>query len=128
MVDLHIGDIIRFNRTFTQEDVAMFTILSKDEGKHHTTPDELGRSIVQGLLTATLPTKVGGDYNVLARTMKFEFYRPVFTGDTISCEVTIEELEEKKNHRFLIMATFSCFNQQEKEVLSGYFAGVILTD
>lgn len=126
-MDLQIGDIIRFERTFTKEDVAVFTTVSKDEGEHHTEPDELGRLVVQGLLTATLPTKVGGDYNVLARTMKFEFFRPVFTGDTISCEVTIEELEKKKNNRFSIMATFTCMNQHEKEVLSGYFAGVILT-
>ena len=126
-MELQIGDIIRFERTFTEGDVEIFTKVSKDEGDHHTNPDELGRLVVQGLLTATLPTKIGGDYNVLARTMKFEFYRPVFTGDTISCEVTIEELEEKRNNRFSIMAVFSCQNQLEKEVLSGYFSGVILT-
>lgn len=55
---------------------------SGDDGIHHLTPDEQGRLVVQGLLTATLPTKVGGDNNVLARTMNFEFTRPVFTGDT----------------------------------------------
>ena len=93
----------------------MFTTVSKDEGKHHTTPDELGRLVVQGLLIATLPTKVGGDYNVLARTMKFEFFRPIFTGDTISCTVTIKEVEEKKNNRFSIIATFTCRNKHEKK-------------
>lgn len=51
--------------------------------------------MVQGLLTATLPTKIGGDANVLARTMNFEFLKPVFTGDTILCEVTIDRYEEK---------------------------------
>lgn len=94
-MNLKVGDIIQFERTFTKEDVERFTKLSMDEGDHHTNPDELGRLVVQGLLTATLPTKVGGDYNVLARTMNFEFFRPVFTGDTISCEVKIERLEKK---------------------------------
>ena len=65
------------------------------KGSHHVTPDEQGRLVIQGLLTATLPTKIGGDNNVLARTMNFEFLRPVFTGDTIICEVTIEKFERQ---------------------------------
>lgn len=87
------GDIITFERTFTIRDVELFTEISGDEGIHHITPDEQGRLVVQGLLTATLPTKVGGDHNVLARTMNFEFLRPVFSGDTIICEVKIEKYE-----------------------------------
>jgi 3-hydroxybutyryl-CoA dehydratase len=77
---LKVGEIITFERTFTVRDVELFTEISGDEGIHHVTPDEQGRLVIQGLLTATLPTKVGGDYNVLARTMNFEFIRPVFTG------------------------------------------------
>ncbi|MCM3240789.1 enoyl-CoA hydratase [Heyndrickxia oleronia] len=126
-MNLNVGDIIRFERTFTKEDVKMFTKVSMDEGDHHTNPDELGSFVVQGLLTATLPTKVGGDYNVLARTMNFEFLRPVFTGDTISCEVMIEKLERKDNNKISILVTFLCKNQNEKQVLCGNFAGVILT-
>jgi len=127
-LDLKVGDVIRFERIFTKEDVDMFTKVSWDEGEHHENPDEMGRLVVQGLLTATLPTKVGGDYNVLARTMKFEFLRPVFTGDTINCEVTIEKLEKKDDQRVSILANFECMNQKEKQVLNGYFAGVILTE
>lgn len=85
-LSLKVGDVITFERTFTIEDVELFTKFSGDEGIHHLTPDEKGRHVVQGLLTATLPTKVGGDHNVMARTMYFEFLRPVFTGDTIICE------------------------------------------
>jgi 3-hydroxybutyryl-CoA dehydratase len=127
-VSLKAGEVIYFERTFTKEDVDMFTRLSKDEGVHHTHPGELGRLVVQGLLTATLPTKIGGDYNVLARTMNFEFFRPVFTGDTISCEVTIDSMKEKDRNRKSIIATFSCTNQNGKEVLSGSFSGVIVGD
>ncbi|MFC4799647.1 enoyl-CoA hydratase [Neobacillus sp. GCM10023253] len=121
-----VGDVIKFERTFKQEDVEMFTKVSMDEGNHHITPDEQGRLVVQGMLTATLPTKVGGDYNVLARTMNFEFLRPVFTGDSIICEVTIEQFEKQENNRTAIMATFLCTIQNEKQVLKGNFAGVIL--
>ncbi|CRK84853.1 FAS1-like dehydratase domain-containing protein [Neobacillus massiliamazoniensis] len=123
---LKVGDIIRFERTFNKEDVEMFTEVSLDEGNHHINPDEQGRLVIQGLLTATLPTKVGGDYNVLARTMNFEFLRPVFTGDTIICEVKIEKFEKQDNNRTSILASFLCTNQNEKQVLRGNFAGVIL--
>ncbi|WP_416825492.1 hotdog domain-containing protein [Ectobacillus polymachus] len=123
---LKIGDIISFERTFSVKDVELFTEISGDEGIHHITPDEQGRLVIQGLLTATLPTKVGGTYSVLARSMNFEFLRPVFTGDTIVCEVTIEKFEKQDNNRTAIMASFLCTNQNEKQVLRGNFAGVIL--
>ena len=120
-----VGDIITFERNFTIEDVELFTKVSRDEGSHHVTPDEQGRLVIQGLLTATLPTKIGGDNNVLARTMNFEFLRPVFTGDTIICAVTIEQFE-KQDNRTRITASFVCENQHGKEVLRGDFSGVIL--
>ncbi len=125
-MNLKVGDRFIFERTFTVRDVELFTEVSRDEGIHHVTPDEQGRLVIQGLLTATLPTKIGGDHNVLARTMNFEFLRPVFTGDTIICEVEIKKLEKLENNRMVILAVFSCQNQHEKEVLTGNFSGVIL--
>lgn len=126
-MSLKEGDIITFKRTFTVKDVELFSEISGDKGVHHTTPDELGRLVVQGLLTATLPTKIGGDHNVLARTMNFEFIRPVFTGDTITCEVKIEKCEKQENNRrTAIMGSFLCKNQHNKEVLRGDFSGFIL--
>lgn len=124
---MKIGDIITFERTFTAKDVELFTEVSCDEGVHHITPDDQGRLVIQGLLTATLPTKIGGDANVLARTMNFEFIRPVFTGDTIKCEVEIQSYEwEESKKRTSIGTTFTCKNHGGKEVLKGSFAGVIL--
>jgi len=124
-LSLQVGDIITFERTFTVEDVELFTKVSGDAGAHHITPDEQGRLVIQGLLTATLPTKIGGDHNVLARTVNFEFLRPVYSGDTITCEVTIEKFEKQEN-RISIMSSFLCTNQKNKQVLRGNFAGVIL--
>ena len=46
---LQVGEKITFERTFTREDVVLFTEVSKDEQ---------GRFAVQGLLTSTLPTKL----------------------------------------------------------------------
>ncbi|WP_374963113.1 enoyl-CoA hydratase [Lysinibacillus sp. RS5] len=123
---LQVGERITFERKFTTEDVELFTRVSKDEGTHHITPDKQGRFVIHGLLTATLPTKVGGDYNVLARRMDYEFLRPVFSDDTIRCEVIIEQYEPDGKNRTAITATFMCTNQLEKEVLKGSFSGIIL--
>jgi len=54
--------------------------------------------MVHGLLTATIPTKIGGDMNFIAREMKFQFYRPVFAGDTITCACTVVEFEPMERY------------------------------
>src|SRR2546425_9130115 len=90
---MQVGDKNSWERTFSVEEVLLFGQLSGDQGIHHIKADEQGRLMVQGLLTATLPTKMGGDLNYIARDMTFEFVRPVFTGDTIHCETTITRYE-----------------------------------
>ena len=121
---MQVGDVTTWERTFTVEDVLLFGQLSGDQGIHHVRPDEQGRLMVQGLLTATLPTKLGGDMNYIARTMSYEFLRPVFTGDTIRCEVTITHLEPLDG-RMAMSADGVCRNQYGKEVLLFQTNGII---
>jgi 3-hydroxybutyryl-CoA dehydratase len=118
------GDRLTYERTFTEEDIRLFGQVSGDEGTHHMRPDEAGRLMVHGLLTATLPTKIGGQINFIAREMRFRFHRPVFAGDTISCEVTVAELEELPEYQQL-RSQWSCRNQHGKEVMSGEAIGVV---
>jgi len=121
---MKIGDIASWERTFTEDDIRMFNSISGDQGVHHVQPDEQGRLMVHGLLTATVPTKIGGDMNFVAREMKFQFHRPVFTGDTIRCECTIVELEPAEQYTNMRTA-FVCRNQHGKEVMTGHAVGVI---
>lgn len=118
------GDLIKFDRTFTADDVSEFAEISGDRGRHHIEPDENGRVMVQGLLTATMLTKIGGDYNFLARRMTFEFLRPVFTSDTVSCDLRIESVSEW-HEKTDVEASFICVNQKGKIVLKGGFSGLI---
>src|SRR4026207_2251987 len=90
---MEIGDTLSWSRTFTEEEIRLFAKLSGDEGQHHLVPDDQGRLMAHGLLTATLPTKIGGDLNFIAREITFQFLKPVFAGDTIECEVTLLEFE-----------------------------------
>ena len=98
--------------------------VSGDEGVHHVTPDEQGRLMVHGLLTATIPTKLGGDMNFIAREMKFQFYRPVIAGDTITCVCTVVEFEPMERYTN-VRTEFVCRNQDGKEVMTGQAIGVI---
>jgi 3-hydroxybutyryl-CoA dehydratase len=120
---MQVGDVTVWERTFTVEDVRLFGQLSGDQGIHHVEPDEQGRLMVQGLLTATLPTKLVGDMNYIARELVFEFLRPVFTGDTIRCESTITHLEKADGHTKMA-AEWVCRNQQGKEVMTGHTHGI----
>ncbi len=121
---MQVGDVISWQRTFTEDDIRLFGRLSGDEGVHHVTPDEQGRLMVQGLLTATLPTKIGGDINFIARQMTFQFLRPVFAGDTVQCEVTIVGLDPAEQYTRL-SCQWVCRNQHGKEVLTGQADGII---
>ena len=118
------GHVIAFERTFTDEDLDLFTRVSQDAGEHHLAPDASGRRMVQGLLTATLPTRVGGQLNYLARHMDFNFVRPVFVGDTVHCEVTLARYEPQED-RITVEATFEVRNQHGKVVLTGATQGII---
>ena len=119
-----VGQTYSYDRVFTVEDVANFARLTGDVGRHHIVPDADGRVMVQGLLTATLPTKFGGDIDFLARDMHFEFVRPVFTGDVIATEVVCNEASDGERVMRLGFG-FVCKNQHGKEVLKGSTNGVI---
>lgn len=121
---MKIGDTISWTRSFTEDDIRLFNRVSGDEGTHHVTPDEKGRLMVHGLLTATIPTKIGGDMNFIAREMKFQFYRPVFAGDTITCACTVAEFEPVERYTN-VRTEFVCRNQDGKEVMTGHAIGVV---
>ena len=123
---MNTGDKISWQRTFTEDDIRLFNKVSGDQGVHHVTPDEQGRLMVHGLLTATVPTKIGGDRNFIAREMNFQFHRPVFAGDTLKCEATIVKLEPDEQY-INVRTEFVCRNQHGKEVMTGYAQGIVRT-
>lgn len=120
-----IGQQFTYERTFTKQDVADFIALSHYTGKHHEIPDENGELMIQGLLTATLPTTIGGEYDMLMYKMVYNLVKPVYTGDHIVCTVTVRDLYKKKDTN-RIELEFSTKNQRNEEVLSGEIKGIIL--
>ena len=121
---IRVGQRVTHERTFTAKDVELFAELSGDRGMHHMQPDSEGRTMVQGLLTATVPTKLGGDINFIAREMAFEFVRPVFVGDTVRAEAVVTDAEPSAGY-LKVAIDIACYNQLGKEVLLGKTHGII---
>lgn len=119
------GDSYTHERTFTREDVRQFGDISGDDQPIHAEPDDRGRLVVQGLLTATLPTKIGGDLEVLASDMDISFRRPVYTGQRVVCEWTntaVEPVEGRERDR--IEADVECRAEGEV-VLTAEITGLV---
>lgn len=122
--DISEGETLTYSRAFTKADVREFAELSKDTGYHHLVAGDDERLMVHGLLTATLPTKIGGDLNYVARRMDFEFTKPVYTGEEIDCAVTADRVEEADG-RTELEATCVCTNEDGEVVLRAETEGVI---
>ncbi|ELY76855.1 hotdog family protein [Natrinema pallidum] len=121
------GETRTYERTFTVDDVQQFAALTGDDQPRHTAPDADGRVMVQGLLTATLPTKLGSDSEVLASTMEIDFHRPVYTGEPITCRSTYDTVVERDD-RYEFTSDVVCENAAEQVVLTAVTEGVIQKD
>ena len=86
--------------------------------------DENGRLMVHGLLTASIGTKIGEELHYIARELVSEFIRPVFTGDTITCELTLTNIEQMEGYKKVSIESVYR-NQHEKTVLVGTSYGII---
>jgi acyl dehydratase len=118
------GDVITHERTFTREDVREFGRITGDEQSIHTEPDEEGRLVVQGLLAGSLMTKIGGDLGYIARTMEYDFRRPVHTGEPITCEWTVESKEERSD-RYLFENGVVYTNADGERVIEAATNGLV---
>jgi acyl dehydratase len=127
MEELEEGKTLTYERTFTVEEVQQFADLSGDAQPRHTEPDADGRVMVQGLLTATMPTKLGGDHEVLALKMEFEFLHPVYRGERITCSATYERVVERDD-RYEFTWDVVCENEEEKAVLDATIEGLVRRD
>lgn len=122
---LKAGLELTWKRHITEADIEGFAALSGDRGAHHLQRDGQGRLMAHGLLTATLPTKLGGDLDFMARTMRFDFQRPVYSGDILTCKGTVASVV-RQTRRLKVRFLFEIVNQRAEVVLKGESQGQIL--
>jgi acyl dehydratase len=108
------GDTYTYQRTFTEDDVRQFAAVTDDTQPRHTEPDDEGRLMVHGLLTGSLLTKIGGDIEMLAREMTFQFRRPVYTGETVRCRWVNESVTERESG-WDVEASVQCWRVEDGE-------------
>jgi acyl dehydratase len=95
---LGVGDSFSISRTFTEEDVVRFAEVTRDYNPVHFderfsgTKNFRGR-ICHGLLVASMISEIGGQIGWLASEMRFQFKKPVYIGETISCNLTITRVD-----------------------------------
>ena len=123
-MSIKVGDVFKYERRFTEEEVFEFANITGDKGRHHMEYDENGRLMVHGLLTASIGTKVGEELHYIARELVSEFIRPVFAGDTITWELTLTNVEQMEGYKKVSIESVYR-NQNEKTVLVGTSYGVI---
>ena len=119
-------DTVTITRTFTEEDVGRFADITLDYNPVHfeerfTRAKGLPGPICHGLLIGSMITQMGGQAGWLASRFDFSFKRPVFIGDTITCTMTVEGMED--NGRTRAKAFF--VNQRNETVLESNLEGIL---
>jgi 3-hydroxybutyryl-CoA dehydratase len=123
---LQAGDCFTATRTFSESEVQSFARLSRDYNPVHFEPrwaalKRFRRPVCHGLLVGSLLTEIGGQIGWLATGMGFRFRRPVYPGDTVTCRMTIFELDAR--HRARAKAVF--VNQRQQVVVEGTLEGIV---
>ena len=126
IVGLKPGDSFTVSRTFTEQDTISFAEISKDYNPVHfdqrfAKAANFQGPICHGLLVASMLTEVGGQLGWLASGMNFRFRRPVYFGDTISCSLTITEIDQR--NRAKAEAVFK--NQRDEIVIEALVTGIV---
>ncbi len=125
-INLEVGDVMRFTKTFAECDVYMFAGLTGDFSPNHineefckTTPFKT--RIVQGCLTFGLTSTVAAMTSAETRQTclslgydRVRFLKPVYFGDTITAVYTVETKDEE---RMRTTARCTLYNQRDEEVL-----------
>jgi len=126
---LNVGDTFTVSRKFTEQNVLSFADITRDYNPIHfdnrfTEIEKLSGRICHGLLVASLLTEIGGQIGWLASGMDFRFKSPVYFGDTVTCALTITEIDTENRAR--AKAKFK--NRQGTVVLEAKLSGILPGD
>lgn len=123
------GTKVRFSRTFSWEDVDAFGRITRDYNPVHYEPRFCTSKgfrglICHGLLVGSMICEPGGQWAWLASGMRFSFLKPVYVGDTVTCEMTIVEVDQRG--KALARARFT--NQEGELVMEAELQGYLPTE
>ena len=116
-------------RTLTEDDKHLFTGISHDHNPIHNNEEYASAKgfeglVCHGLHVGGLVTEIGGQLSMLAAGMNFRFRRPVYFGDTVTCTLTIDEMDERGR----VKCTALFVNQKDETVIEGQLFGTLPSD
>lgn len=123
--EIAVGESANFARTFSQQDIDLFAVISGDVNPAHMDPayaktDIFHKVIAHGMLTAglistVLGTKLPGPGTIyLGQNLRFP--KPVNIGDTITATLTVKEKHTEKGDLVLDCV---CTNETGEKVVIG---------
>ncbi len=123
---LQVGDSFTISRIFTDEEIDLFARISRDYNPVHFDPrfaeaQNFKAPICHGLLTASLVTEIGGQIGWLASGMNFRFKKPVYPGETITCQWVITEIDQYSRAKASVVIS----NADGVTVLEAEISGVV---
>lgn len=123
---IRAGDVFVARRTFSEKETNDFADISMDYNPIHfdrrfTDIKGFEGPVCHGLLVGGMVTEIGGQIGMLASGMNFRFRKPVYFGDTVTCRLTVEEIDDR--NRVKCSAVFT--NQEDRVVLEAELFGIV---
>ena len=120
------GDSFSYRRKFSEEETVTFGDLTRDYNPVHydirwAKLKRFKGLICHGLLVGSMICEFGGQVGWLATGMNFKFIKPVYFGDSVTCNITIVKIDE--NGRAEAEALFE--NQEDEQIAYAYLKGII---
>ena len=120
------GDSFSYRRQFSEDETVAFGDLTRDYNPVHydirwAKLKRFKGLICHGLLVGSMICEFGGQVGWLATGMDFKFIKPVYFGDSVTCNITIVKIDE--NGRAEAEALFE--NQEYEQVAYAYLKGLI---
>jgi len=120
------GDRFSFSRAFSLGEVTAFGELTRDYNPVHCDDafaaiKGFAGPICHGLLAGSMICEIGGQLGWLATGMEFAFKRPVYPGDAITCELTVDAVDASRFARARARLT----NQDGVEVMAVSLEGYL---
>lgn len=122
---LNKGEKIIYERVFTKKDVYDYAENANFWGKHHESPNDRGEYLLQGLLTASLTNKIGGDYDILMYKMDFDFLKKAYTGIKIKSINVVDNVENKRGKNFIDI-TSDVYDENGDHLIHAILKGILL--
>lgn len=122
---LNKGEKIIYERVFTKKDVYDYAENANFWGKHHESPNYRGEYLLQGLLTASLTNKIGGDYDILMYKMDFDFLKKAYTGRKIKSINVVDNVENKRGKNFIDI-TSDVYYENGDHLIHAILKGILL--